>query len=73
MRVANERSKQRMKVLAAIRQNPEATIRELQAATKFSSTSVVTHHLNRLMLAGIVTKVSRYEINPDADMVGDDP
>lgn len=49
-------------ILKAIRKNPEITVRELQAACKISSTSLVQHHLLSLQAAGVIRKVNRWEI-----------
>lgn len=49
-------------ILKAIRKNPEITVRELQAACKISSTSLVQHHLLNLQALGIIRKVNRWEI-----------
>ena len=52
----------RKKLLAAIRKNPEATVRDLQKTCKASTTSLVQHHLLVLQAAGVIRKVNRWEI-----------
>lgn len=49
-------------ILKAIRKNPEITVRELQKACRITSTSVVQHHLLRMMGAGIIRKVNEWKI-----------
>lgn len=58
-------------ILKAIRKNPKITVRQLQAACKITSTSVVQHHLLVLQAGGIIRKVNRWEIvNQDSASKG---
>ena len=53
------------KLLTAISKKPEATIRELLRMTGISSTSLVNHHLTKMIVAGWIRKVNQYEILKD--------
>jgi hypothetical protein len=55
-------NKTRSLILKAIKADPNATYRELQAACGASSTSVVEHHVLRLMAAGLIAKGTRWII-----------
>jgi predicted transcriptional regulator len=50
------------KLLDAIKKRPESTIRDLQKACKISSASVADYHLTKMMAAGWIRKLNRWEI-----------
>ncbi len=52
----------RNRLLAAIKKQPEATVRELQKMAKMSSPSVVQHHLLVLQANGVIRKINKWEI-----------
>jgi DNA-binding MarR family transcriptional regulator len=49
-------------IIKAIRKKPEITVREIQKACRITSTSVVQHHLLRMIGAGVIRKVNKWEI-----------
>jgi predicted transcriptional regulator len=55
--------KTQKKLLAAIKKNPESSIRDLQAACYIKNVSVADYHLMKLTAAGEIRKIlARWEI-----------
>lgn len=52
----------RSKIIAYLKENPEASIREIKTAVGISSTSVVDYHITKLAAAGVLKKINRYEV-----------
>jgi DNA-binding MarR family transcriptional regulator len=56
------KSKAQQRLLKAIKHNPNASVRELQMATKMSSPSIVDYHLTKLIAQELVKRGARWEI-----------
>ncbi len=48
----------RTKIIRFLKANPEASVRDIQAAAGLSSTSVADYHLGKLMAAGKLKRVA---------------
>lgn len=53
----------RTKIIAFLKENPRASIRDIKAATGLSSTSLVDYHIAKLMAEGMLRKIpQRWEV-----------
>ncbi len=62
-----DKSKAQQRLLKAIKQDPNASVRDLQKATRMSSPSIVDYHLTKLIAQGLVRRGNRWEIIKDIE------
>lgn len=56
-------NKTRDRILAAIKRNPNATIRELVKSSKASSTSVVAYHIHVMLASHILSRGAKWIVH----------